>query len=760
MFASGPIVDVVAAAFSSHEDADGPFATFIGTRYQLPLSEASQTQLSEALYATAHCRLSSDPWERDARGSDHVDGRDFARLLSEANSGVGSWQQGWTIREALFDGRILAESTGLRFWCLPAEFRGPEAAARPGDRGRVFIPKEYRQLVPGFYMATGDADDDMEGAATVRVYWNVTARGAVSLVAQLTRALNDARIPFRFKTHSDPRNYGRADSAVLYLRRELYDAAAPLLEGVASALRGQLTAAVPRFAKELAPGVSIAEDPGDGSSFGQHRSRLLAAALAAEEVARAATPTERAKVLRALLARDGYDPDALFLNPGSSDKYPAFAVVPAMTDPEVAALVRAAGQRSTRGAGQWLATAAAIARHLCASAYREGARCTWMGTTQAAADDGDDLEFTYGTLGPDLYGGTSGVALFLCEVGLRTGEREALDASERAIRHALGRAALVPRPARLGFYSGTVGVAYAAARIGRALDRPEFLAGAAALLTDLPIDDDVSVALDVVSGAAGAAPVLLTLADWLGEPQFRSIALRLGDRLLRSATPQAAGGFSWADPGDEATGAPDLTGFSHGAAGMGWSLFALYRATGDARILHGAEQAFQYEGSWFRGTVDNWPDFRESTAPGDPAPCGAAWCHGAPGIGLSRVRAMAISPAEIHRADAAAALRTCVRTLEALGADPHADGSLCHGRAGLCELTLELAGALHDEHAARVALDAAAYAAECHATSPAEWPCGVARGSNPSLMLGLAGIGYSYLRLADPTLASVLVPGG
>jgi lantibiotic modifying enzyme len=33
----------------------------------------------------------------------------------------------------------------------------------------------------------------------------------------------------------------------------------------------------------------------------------------------------------------------------------------------------------------------------------------------------------------------------------------------------------------------------------------------------------------------------------------------------------------------------------------------------------------------------------------------------------------------------------------------------------------------------------------------------VRRGSNPSLMIGLAGIGYFYLGLADPALPSVLL---
>ena len=35
--------------------------------------------------------------------------------------------------------------------------------------------------------------------------------------------------------------------------------------------------------KRLAPGVGLAEDPGDGSSFGEHRGRLLAGILAEPE---------------------------------------------------------------------------------------------------------------------------------------------------------------------------------------------------------------------------------------------------------------------------------------------------------------------------------------------------------------------------------------------------------------------------------------------------------------------------------------------
>lgn len=50
--------------------------------------------------------------------------------------------------------------------------------------------------------------------------------------------------------------------------------------------------------------------------------------------------------------------------------------------------------------------------------------------------------------------------------------------------------------------------------------------------------------------------------------------------------------------------------------------------------------------------------------------------------------------------------------------------------------------------------EAAAAGAARFAGPPASWPCGVRRGSNPSLMIGLAGIGYFFLGLADPAVPS------
>jgi hypothetical protein len=83
-------------------------------------------------------------------------------------------------------------------------------------------------------------------------------------------------------------------------------------------------------------------------------------------------------------------------------------------------------------------------------------RCTWLGTTQDAGDGPDEVEFAYGTLGPDLYGGGAGVALFLAEA-FRPGRKPTV-AGDRArrIHHALDRAATIPAAMRDGFYTGHV----------------------------------------------------------------------------------------------------------------------------------------------------------------------------------------------------------------------------------------------------------------------------------------------------------------
>lgn len=404
-----------------------------------------------------------------------------------------------------------------------------------------------------------------------------------------------------------------------------------------------------------------------------------------------------------------------------------------------------------------LEVATSIAAELDRSAFEHEGRCTWMGTTQDLAPDGVSLAFTHRTLGPDLYGGTAGIALFLAECGRLTGEARFRRRAAAAIRHACSRVAPLRAAGRFGFYDGLTGIAYAAAAVGRANNTPELMTAARELLAPLGPGDLDAMGLDVIDGAAGAAPALLVLAAWLDSPRLVELARHLGRRIMAGAR-KTPDGWSWAFGDTDAADAHHLTGLSHGAAGMGWALLELHAATGEPDFRAGALEAFRYEDRWFRPDEDNWPDFREHA--GDPAlaPCAHGWCHGAPGIGLVRLKALARTGDTQFARDAKAAVRSTSRWLEQReGGD--SDFSPCHGRSGAAEFLLGAADAVGAADARRLAMGVADHAARRYGRTPGAWPCGVQKGQNPSLMIGSAGTGYFYLRVADPTVPSLLLVG-
>ena len=136
----------------------------------------------------------------------------------------------------------------------------------------------------------------------------------------------------------------------------------------------------------------------------------------------------------------------------------------------------------------------------------------------------------------------------------------------------------------------------------------------------------------------------------------------------------------------------------------------------------------------------------------------AFWCHGAPGITLSRLRAFELLKGEVHRSEAAIALAATRDAIAADFARGSGNFSLCHGLAGNADVLLEGTRTLGAdwEDARWWAYRVATFGIETYATDSG-WPCGILGGQAPSLMLGLAGIGLFYLRMHDTAIPSVLL---
>ncbi len=237
--------------------------------------------------------------------------------------------------------------------------------------------------------------------------------------------------------------------------------------------------------------------------------------------------------------------------------------------------------------------------------------------------------------------------------------------------------------------------------------------------------------LDLISGAAGCLLVALHLHQVTRSPRAMSLAATCAKRLAAQAR-CADGAASWPNR----LGTQPLLGFSHGVGGIAVALASYAVNSGDERALALSNQALAYERRRYAAGERNWPDLR-----GDASAFRWAWCHGAPGIGISRVllRRLAMGDVQLE----GEIENAWASTVERGFGGSH---SLCHGDLGNADLLL-LAGEQHHGLARRFARAVLAEQERSH-----RWRCGLADWQEtPGLMVGIAGIGYGLLRVLDPT---------
>ncbi len=411
-----------------------------------------------------------------------------------------------------------------------------------------------------------------------------------------------------------------------------------------------------------------------------------------------------------------------------------------------------------------------IGRRIVAQALWDGDVCTWQVMRPDKAHPELQRALPERARG-GFYQGTAGIAVFLGELYRVTGEAGVGRAADGALRHALAEAAQLP-PSRCGFHNSRVGIAYAAARIAACLNQPDYLERAEEILRPLRGHEQRDRGLDVIGGAAGAIPVLLQLAEVLDPALPLELAVGLGNHLLRVAH-REPGGWSW-DTMSPAAVRHGL-GLAHGAAGIGHALLELYHATGSNHYLYAAEQAFLYERQFFVKEKVNWPDFRyhelgqyyyagrldelrevvtDGLFPAYELHFMRAWCHGAPGIGLTRLRAYELLGEAVYKAEAEAAVQATLQSLDLQGWNY----SLCHGYGGNCDTLLDAADILKIPGLRARAEACGRQGWEAFEKIGRPWMCGTVGGAaDPSLMLGEAGIGYFYLRLYSSETPSILL---
>jgi lantibiotic modifying enzyme len=358
-------------------------------------------------------------------------------------------------------------------------------------------------------------------------------------------------------------------------------------------------------------------------------------------------------------------------------------------------------------------------------------------------------------LSPHVYDGAAGVAFFLAAHHYATNNPASGAMAVRALAPIVAKVLqlearpedLRPQSIAIGGFVGLGGILYVLVYAAAWL-RDQKLLQTASTIVSLITPDLISRdrKLDVIGGCAGALLALLAFREQHGvsareQTRALNLAVVCGRHLMNKRVAYRSGARGWS-----ASDCPPLSGFAHGAAGISYALLRLFQHTGDEAFRAAALEGFDFERSLYDCHSKSWLDLRFGR-PLDQV----SWCHGAPGISLSRLYALSHVDSEVVQKDLEVALEITMAIQE-----PPSD-HLCCGNCGLIEILNTAGVVLEQPEFCRKAYELARHtlaradAGGFRFPDPDPTTGQFTRAKfPPSLFLGSTGIGYTLLRLTYP----------
>ncbi|WP_426333858.1 type 2 lanthipeptide synthetase LanM [Paenibacillus silvae] len=377
------------------------------------------------------------------------------------------------------------------------------------------------------------------------------------------------------------------------------------------------------------------------------------------------------------------------------------------------------------------ATAINIANYLLEYRLTEQGHSTWLGLRN------HDNRFRLTLLDFSLYSGTLGISMFLGLMYVQTGNSEYRNAAMENFRYVISvfeRVAddeLSP-----SVFNGRGSVVYAGFFLDALFDFPEARQAARLQLTKIkqysgqPLSaqpvDELQSNLDFLDGYAGIITLCVHIWERFAEPEALETARIYAERLCQHLKQDQA----------------KLVGFAHGSSGMIYALRKIEAydlLSPDEGVL---DTLLQFERSNYDSTRANWMDLRGHV---EDRLGSYYWCHGAPGVLLGR--------SELDEPiDEAERLKLLNAMLEHAASNPRL--SLCHGIFGMMEILLSLANNPGWQASSSMIHDAIwGLVNRASVSSQIE---GMKDRGLVGLMLGVSGIGWTCLRLANAELPSVM----
>ncbi|WP_299123445.1 lanthionine synthetase LanC family protein [uncultured Tenacibaculum sp.] len=403
----------------------------------------------------------------------------------------------------------------------------------------------------------------------------------------------------------------------------------------------------------------------------------------------------------------------------------------------------------------FLNTAYNIAKQLAKEAiWSVDGCCNWQGTAIEYVNG--SYQMVNRTFKSDLYNGLSGIALFLAEFLAKKKDDVLQLVLEGAVKNILLQFKAAPLDCKFGLYSGQLGVGFALWQIGVLNKNTVWKEAGLKMVRNLK-EDEISE-IDVITGVAGAIAPLLKMHRVEQDDVFLKLAISCGEFLIKEACKNDTS-WTW----KTIPSRPGLAGYSHGNAGMALALLELWQKTKDDKYYQAAFMGFQYERELFNKEMNNWPDLRDckeqKTYTSKHLYSRVMWCHGAAGIGLSRLAAYQMTSDLDFLQEIRIAMETTSKDIIGqLNNSESINYSLCHGIAGNADILLSGGLLLNEMSYIQLAQQAGVLGIERYDKNGKAWPSGVNdpnglttnKNQTPGLLLGLAGTGHFYLRLAFP----------
>ncbi|MBI1767319.1 MAG: hypothetical protein HYR67_02965 [Bacteroidetes bacterium] len=372
----------------------------------------------------------------------------------------------------------------------------------------------------------------------------------------------------------------------------------------------------------------------------------------------------------------------------------------------------------------------------------------------------------------NIYLGVSGIVLFLIELYKHTKQERYLSAITNLSRWVTNYSKS-NTTYNYSFLTGRLGVSYTLLQVFDLTKKNEYLRDALELSRNceqfINAYNDKKVN-DFLVGISGSIIPLMHLyiaskEIWLIEKINLYVAALL-DRIHFGAI-----GFYW---DKDRKNTKPLCGFSHGVSGIGYVFLELGYFFQNPTFYWISDQAFKYESYYYDSSKKNWPDFRKGYSDSrfennkqlmqevgkqkfNEANYMTAWCHGAPGIGLTRLRAYELTNDNSYLTDLHLALEC---TKEDLRNGENNTYTLCHGLGGNANLFIEANRVLVDSDLLVISRQIALDAIKCKQTVN-KYYSGYSKIDieDTSLFMGDAGIGYYYIQVTDPEgTPSILMP--